>query len=164
MPHVPDGVHVAVPPPPLGSYPQPLPAMERLFTVPVVGQLTTWVTPRFAVAHSVRQVYGDPTRVTDAGIELYYDMLLREGNRAATRRRLSNRHDDGMTTRLAEIHAPTLVLWGTLDRWILPENGPRLVHDIPGAKLVMLDGLGHVPMEEDPARSVAPVVAFLHGG
>ena len=35
-------------------------------------------------------------------------------------------------------------------------------HDrIAGSKLVMLDGLGHVPMEEDPAASVAPVKAFI---
>jgi pimeloyl-ACP methyl ester carboxylesterase len=144
-------------------YPQSPPSMQRLFTVPVVGALARWVTPRFAVARSVRQVYGDPARVTDDRIDLYDAMLLREGNRGATRHRLLTRRDDGMTGRLGEIHAPTLVLWGTLDRWISPENGPRLVHDIPGAKLVTLDGLGHVPMEEDPARSVAPVITFLRG-
>lgn len=143
------------------AYPQTPPAMMRLFTVPVVGRLATWITPRFAVARSVRDVYGDPSRVTDEGIDRYHELLLREGNREATRVRLSTRHDDGLTARLGEIHAPTLILWGSLDRWILPPNGERLARDIPGAKLVTLDGLGHVPMEEDPARSVAPVVAFL---
>jgi pimeloyl-ACP methyl ester carboxylesterase len=143
------------------AYPQPPPAMMKLFTVPVVGRLATWITPRFAVARSVRDVYGDPSRVTDEGIDRYYELLLREGNREATRERLSGRHDDGLTARLGEIHVPTLILWGSLDRWILPPNGERLAHDLPGARLVTLDGLGHVPMEEDPARSVAPVVAFL---
>jgi hypothetical protein len=28
---------------------------------------------------------------------------------------------------------------------------------------VVFDALGHVPQEEDPARSVAPVKAFLRG-
>ena len=32
---------------------------------------------------------------------------------------------------------------------------------IPGAKLVVLDDLGHVPQEEDPARTVAEVRRFL---
>ena len=143
------------------AYPQPPPAMMKLFTLPVVGHVATWVTPRFAVERSVRDVYGDPSRVTEAGVDRYHELLLREGNREATRQRLSTRRDDGLTARLGELRAPTLILWGTLDRWILPQNGERLARDIPGAKLVMLDGLGHVPMEEDPARSVAPVVVFL---
>ena len=107
------------------AYPQPPPAMMKLFTVPVVGRLATWITPRFAVARSVRDVYGDPSRVTDEGIDRYYELLLREGNREATRERLSTRHDDGLTARLGEIHVPTLILWGTLDRWILPVNQRR---------------------------------------
>lgn len=143
------------------AYPQPLPTMLALFTVPVLGQLTRWITPRFAVALSVRDVYGDPSRVTDEGIDRYYELLLREGNREATRQRLSNRRDDGLGAHYGEIHAPTLVLWGSRDRWIAPDKGERLAREIPGAKLVILDGLGHVPMEEDPARSVAEVIAFL---
>ena len=39
------------------------------------------------------------------------------------------------------------------------------VHDgyrmAPGSQLVMFDELGHVPQEEDAARSVQPVLAFL---
>jgi pimeloyl-ACP methyl ester carboxylesterase len=33
--------------------------------------------------------------------------------------------------------------------------------DIAGSQLVVFDELGHVPQEEDPARSVAPVKTFL---
>ena len=34
---------------------------------------------------------------------------------------------------------------------------------IPGARLVIFDDLGHIPHEEDPARTVAPVIEFLSG-
>jgi pimeloyl-ACP methyl ester carboxylesterase len=38
----------------------------------------------------------------------------------------------------------------------------RQFHEqIAGSRLVVFDELGHVPHEEDPARSVAPVRAFL---
>jgi hypothetical protein len=37
----------------------------------------------------------------------------------------------------------------------------RFAADIPGARVVMFDDLGHVPQEEDPARTVAEVKAFL---
>ena len=33
--------------------------------------------------------------------------------------------------------------------------------DVHGSRLVILDGLGHVPQEEDPRRSVEPVDEFL---
>jgi len=42
-----------------------------------------------------------------------------------------------------------------------PELAQRFARDIPGAKLVVFDDLGHVPQEEDPARTVAEVKRFL---
>jgi pimeloyl-ACP methyl ester carboxylesterase len=38
------------------------------------------------------------------------------------------------------------------------EDARRFAAAIPGARLVLLSGLGHVPMEEDPAET-ATVVA-----
>ena len=67
-----------------------------------------------------------------------------------------------MFVRLAEIRVPTLILWGARDRWILPKYGERFRDLIPRAQLVVLDGLGHVPMEEDPQTSVAVVKSFLN--
>jgi pimeloyl-ACP methyl ester carboxylesterase len=145
------------------AYPQAPPLVLRLYATPIVGNIARWVTPRFAVAKSVRDVYGDPARVTSEQVDRYDDLLLRDGNREATRLRLSQRRDDGLPARLGNIHTPTLIIWGSRDRWILPANGERLAHDIPGAHLIMLDGLGHIPMEENPKASVTPVAAFLHG-
>jgi pimeloyl-ACP methyl ester carboxylesterase len=143
------------------GYPQKPVLVFKLFRMPVIGHIVRWVTPRFAIAKSVRDVYGDPSRVTEALIDRYEDMTLRAGNREATRQRQSGFVDDGLTAKLGQIHTPTLILWGSRDKWIAPANGERFAHDIPGAKLVQLEGLGHVPMEEDPERSVAPVLAFL---
>ena len=143
---------------------EPRPFALRIFSSPALGHLARWISPRFLVARSVRDVYGDPGRVTAARIDLYEDLLLRAGNREATRRRLgatAHEDDDGLWARLGEIRTPTLILWGSRDRWILPKYAGRFAAAIAGSQLVMLDGLGHVPMEEDPARSVAPVRAFL---
>jgi pimeloyl-ACP methyl ester carboxylesterase len=142
-------------------FPQAPAGVLRLFALPFIGRLSSWITPRFLVARALRDVYGDPARVSDAVIDRHYALLLREGNRDASRRRFSEPRDDGLTARLHELRMPALILWGSLDRWISPLNGERLVREIPGARLVTLEGLGHVPMEEDPARSVAPVLVFL---
>jgi pimeloyl-ACP methyl ester carboxylesterase len=56
---------------------------------------------------------------------------------------------------------PTLILWGGRDRLIPPSVAQRLRDDIAGSELVLFDELGHVPHEEDPQRTVAPVKEFL---
>ncbi len=42
-----------------------------------------------------------------------------------------------------------------------PGNAQRFARDIAGSKVVVYDDLGHIPMEEDPARTVRDVEAFL---
>jgi len=63
--------------------------------------------------------------------------------------------------RIAGVKAPTLILWGGRDRLIPPENAQRFQRDIAGSQLVTFENLGHVPQEEDPARTVAAVVRYL---
>jgi len=62
---------------------------------------------------------------------------------------------------IRDLKLPTLLLWGALDRLIPPVNGERFAKDIAGSKLVVFEGLGHVPQEEDPAATVAVVQQFL---
>jgi 3-oxoadipate enol-lactonase len=63
--------------------------------------------------------------------------------------------------RLAEIDVPTLVLHGTEDRLVAPENARRLAAAIPGAELVLLDGAGHVYHSEQPEAADGAVLEFL---
>lgn len=51
---------------------------------------------------------------------------------------------------LEAIRCPVLVLWGTRDVILLPRQGRRFERLIPGAELRYLQGLGHVPMSDDP--------------
>ncbi|MGI9099485.1 MAG: alpha/beta fold hydrolase [Solirubrobacteraceae bacterium] len=45
--------------------------------------------------------------------------------------------------RLAEITAPTLVIHGADDPLLPPAHGEALAREIAGAKLLLVDGLGH---------------------
>ncbi|MFJ9413228.1 alpha/beta fold hydrolase [Streptomyces sp. NPDC101227] len=45
---------------------------------------------------------------------------------------------------------PVTIGWGSRDRLLLPRQGVRAKHAIPGARLVRLPGCGHVPMNDDP--------------
>ena len=129
--------------------------------IPVLEPLMTHTLPRSMVESSVRNVYGDPARVTPALVDRYHELALREGNRGALVQRFRQSPGGEFTEQISRIKAPTLILWGGLDRLIPLENGQRFAREITGSQLVVFDALGHVPHEEDPVATVAAVQAFL---
>jgi pimeloyl-ACP methyl ester carboxylesterase len=137
-----------------------MPLGFRLAKTPVINRLVAYSLPRSVVEKSLRNVYGDPSKVTDELIDLYYDLAVREGNRNA----LVKRFEQARYSSADEIRGlklPTLILWGGRDRVIPPEHAAQFHTDIAGSQLVLFEPLGHVPHEEDPAATVAPVLTFL---
>jgi pimeloyl-ACP methyl ester carboxylesterase len=63
--------------------------------------------------------------------------------------------------RLGQIGAPTLVVHGDLDPLVPYPNGELLAARIPGARLVTLGGVGHLPMWEAPGETARSVLEFL---
>ena len=55
--------------------------------------------------------------------------------------------------RLGDVKVPTLVLHGTEDRLMEVENGELIARLIPGARLELLEGSGHMFFWEQPERS-----------
>ena len=141
--------------------PDELPLGFRIARVPLLNRIGETLLPRALVAATLRSVYGDPTRVNDEMIERYFELALRQGNRHALGLRLQQLEMGEHAERIKTINRPTLVLWGGRDRLIPPINAQRFAADIHGAKLLLFDNLGHVPQEEDPARTAAAVAAFL---
>jgi len=64
---------------------------------------------------------------------------------------------------LPAIDAPTLLIWGAHDALVPPAVGHLLRAEIGGARLLLLEGVGHVPMYERPPAFNAAVLAFLAG-
>jgi pimeloyl-ACP methyl ester carboxylesterase len=127
----------------------------------VLNRLLDITLPRHIVASSVREVYGDPRRVTPELVERYYEITLRAGNRHALAERLKQAQPGRDAYRIRELKLPTLILWGGRDRLIPPDNAARFHHDIALSQLVIFDTLGHVPHEEDPVRTAAAIKKFL---
>lgn len=141
--------------------PLQVPLGFRLARTPVLNRISEWVLPRSLVAQSVANVYGDPTKVGSDLVDRYFELTLREGNRRALSLRLAHLQMGEHAERIATLKQPTLILWGGRDRLIPPAVGLQFRQQIAGSQLVMFDELGHVPQEEDAARTVAPVKAFL---
>lgn len=129
--------------------------------LPGLGWLSQYLLPRELIAQSLASVYGDPSRVSSALVDRYFELTLREGNRRALRLRLQQMKMGEDAERIAQVHQPTLILWGARDRLIPPATGQDFARRIAGSRLVVLKGLGHMPQEEDPARSLEAVKGFL---
>jgi len=145
-----------------GGYPRNRPPLLvfRLAQVPVLSSLLAQMNPRPLVARSLRDVYADPSKVTPELVDLYTDLALRAGNREAFSARASLREPDH-TGELSRISAPTLIMWGRLDTLIPASDAERFARDIRRSKVVIYEGVGHLPMEEAAARSVDDARSFL---
>ncbi|MBU0808770.1 MAG: alpha/beta hydrolase [Gammaproteobacteria bacterium] len=138
-----------------------VPIAFRLAQIPELAPLMANLLPRPVIEASVRNVYGDPNKVTDALIDRYYELALRAGNRGALRQRFIQAEGGRNYSRISEINTPTLIIWGGRDELIPVVNAERFKRDIKGSRLVLFDELGHVPQEEDPERTVKVLMDFL---
>lgn len=141
--------------------PRSVPIGFRLARMKWAAPLLQRVLPRGVIESSLRNVYGDPTKVTPELVDRYFDLATRAGNRAALQARFGQRGSPASEAPVSAITQPTLILWGGRDRLIPLAAGERFHAAIPNSQLVVFDDLGHVPQEEDAARTVAALMDFL---
>jgi pimeloyl-ACP methyl ester carboxylesterase len=147
-----------------GGYPQhatSVPIGMRLLRLPGIPFLMQNTLPRSLVEQGMRNVFGDPSRVTPEMVERSFELTSREGNRRALVDRTRQRSPNTLYERIPELKLPTLIIWGGRDRLVPPDDAERFHRDIAGSVLVMFDDLGHAPEEEDPVRTVEAVKRFL---
>ncbi len=129
--------------------------------LPFILRLLPYVMPRPMLRMNLAVAYADKSRLTNATLTRYDDMMRAPGDRAAMLARMQQVMLENPEPLLRRIQAPTLILWGDQDGMIPFSNAADFLRDIPHATLRPLPGLGHVPFEEDPAQSLPPVEAFL---
>lgn len=131
--------------------------------------LSRFLLPRPLVRNSVEAVYGNAARVSNAEVDRFFEMSLREGNRRALHQRIQTLLAEVPTGLHAKawplVKAPTLLLWGEKDRLIPPRFAQQYLDqrgpDAAPATLKILPGLGHVPQLEDPRASLEAARPFI---
>ena len=63
--------------------------------------------------------------------------------------------------RLAALGVPALLVWGSEDAFAPLAGGRRLREELPGARLVVLEGEGHFLFDDAPALTAGLVAGFL---
>lgn len=71
--------------------------------------------------------------------------------------------DKGLKKRIHRITAPTLIVWGSEDRLIPSLYAQEFAERIPGSRVQIIEGAGHLPQWEQLERVAPLVLAFLDG-
>jgi pimeloyl-ACP methyl ester carboxylesterase len=71
------------------------------------------------------------------------------------------RFTDEIEPRYGDLELPVLICWGTEDSWIPVDRAHRLAGRIPGARLHLIEGAGHLVQEDTPAELTAALAGFL---
>jgi haloalkane dehalogenase len=64
-------------------------------------------------------------------------------------------------SKLASLEVPTLILWGQQDEFLPVDYASRFARELPGSKLVLLEGVRHFLFEDEPERCAHEVIDFL---
>lgn len=133
----------------------------RIAGTPYLSHLLLHVLPRFMVEEQLRDAVAKDEIVTEETVTRYHELLLREGRRESTLARMNGTGETSPVDRLGDIDTPTLILWGAEDTWV-PVHGAHVFDEkIPNSRLILYEGVGHIPMEEVPGQSAADLAAFL---
>lgn len=133
----------------------------KLAAMPGINNLLLFITPRTLVRKSLEDAYFDKSLVTDELTQRYHELILRSGNRRAALSLFKNpmRAD---TALISGIKIPTLIIWGKEDQLISYKQAYKFQRDIQGSQLLMLEHVGHVPMEEAPDMVSASILKFMN--
>jgi pimeloyl-ACP methyl ester carboxylesterase len=136
----------------------------KIAGIPVLREFVRFITPYSLVEKSIKNEYADPSKVTTALVDQYYDMTLRAGNRDALIRKIAskstsyNNHFD----ELPNIQTPTMILWGAQDKHIPVALAYAFQKALPNDTLVIIPTAGHLPMEETGSVTAKIVRDYLN--
>jgi pimeloyl-ACP methyl ester carboxylesterase len=135
-------------------------------TNPAVAPLFLQLAPRFRIPQEffLRRLFGNTRRIRPGTLEGYLAPLRTRGSFEYGLSVISTWKRD-MTELQAAIpgiaHIPTLLIWGNRDAAVEPGSALHLKAQFQTCRLLMLEGVGHLPYEEVPEEFNRAVALFL---
>jgi pimeloyl-ACP methyl ester carboxylesterase len=132
------------------------------------------VTPEQNVRSMIRMCFGRPELVPRERVEQAVEEMRTRAEQPWADRALAGSMRGLITSYLrvgranawrmaGALRQPTLVVWGDRDKLVDPALAPRLAAAIPGARLRVLEEVGHVAMLEAPEPTARAVLGLLEG-
>lgn len=144
-----------------GEEPPPLNIGFRLALNPLGRLVLSRYTPRGLFDRSLRETVGDPAIVTAAMVDRYWELARMPGARREAAKRFTADRESAYDQKIAEIRAPTLILWGERDRLVYPSAATTFDERLPDAEVEIYPGVGHIPQEEAPELTANSIRRFM---
>lgn len=106
---------------------------------------------------ALNSAYG--RELTEEEIEAYVKPLQRQGTARAWFDVLKS--NSPAPKDLSQFDIPALLVWGEKDSWVPPEDGKRLVDEMPEARLEIIPGEHHMPMVTAPDQVNEIIIEFI---
>ena len=132
----------------------------KLAGIPVLNQALKHISPISLIRKSLEDAFYNKSLVTEKMVQQYHDMLLREGNRGAVLE-LFQHPMKADPAKIKLITQPTLIIWGKEDQLISYKNAALFKQDIQNSQMLVLDKVGHIPMEEAPNQVASAILEFI---
>jgi len=128
-----------------------LPLTARLARAPVIGPALSRVAPDGVVRDELSKAFAEGYEVPDEFVDDVQGMTFTSFAESA---KAGNTYGDErpLDDRIAATGLPVTVIFGSEDRIVDPADADRF-RDIPGARVVVIPGIGHTPQLEAPTHS-----------
>lgn len=112
------------------------------------------------LGRKIGELFFDKTFMREADLDRAYRELSDRGGARAMVKLSRSARKDHLGDRMAEISAPTLLIWGRQDIVTPPEAADGFKRMIPQSRLVWFDRCGHAPMIERSEEFSAELIRF----
>lgn len=132
-----------------------LPLTARIATAPVIGPAIKQVVPDSTIHEELSKAFHEGFDFPDSFVEDVKEMTY-SAFADSPAEGADFMDEQSLDDRIASTGLPVTVVFGAEDRIVNPKSANDY-RDIPGAKVVVLPGVGHTPQMEVPARAAALV-------
>ena len=141
--------------------------LAALLSGSAISPLFLQVAPHLRIARGflLRRLVGDMRRVRPGTLEGYSApfTIARSFEHPVAVLRSWDQDLKELESVLPRIgHIPSLLIWGSMDAAVSPESATQLCQHFKDCRVVMFDGVGHLPYEEVPEEFNRAVAEFLN--
>lgn len=133
----------------------------ELLKWPVIGELMARTFRSRAVEWGLRAAFADAALVTPEMVAEIYAPASSLENRLAQVAYSRNLDWEDVRRNVSRTQTPTLIIWGSLDRYGSFSEGRALAEAMPSARFELIAGAGHNVHEEMPERINELIAGFV---
>ncbi len=136
-----------------------LPVTARLTFIPVIGPALWRVTPDFAIKDGLGAAFAPGYDVPDAFVDDFRHQTYTSYDEAAAAE-TDYVDEESLDDRIRAAGVPLMAIFGAEEQIYEPEKALAAYAAVPGAQTALVQGAGHSPNVEKPARTAALVLGF----